>query len=139
TRMRAAAAAQYKFRLVGTVLALHSSFARAQLSLPIARAISCHRCHLSVGIETASWARSTPIGTSPFTAHSPTGAPCGGTAALSSSTAIAFANLFREAVALCTRMRAAVAAQYKFRLVGAALAMRSSLARAQSSLPIART
>src|SRR5215472_28368 len=45
-RIRAAVAAQYKFRLVGTVLALHSSLARAQLLLPISRAISCHRCHL---------------------------------------------------------------------------------------------
>src|SRR5262249_16103134 len=34
----------------------------AQSSLPIARAILCHRCHLSAGIETASCARSTPIG-----------------------------------------------------------------------------
>src|SRR5262249_49130120 len=62
TRMRAAVAAQYKLRLVGAALAMHSSLARAQSSLPIARAILCHRCHLSAGIETASCARSTPIG-----------------------------------------------------------------------------
>jgi hypothetical protein len=37
--------------------------------LPIARAILCHRCHLSAEIETASCARSTTIGMSPFTAH----------------------------------------------------------------------
>jgi hypothetical protein len=55
------------------VLAMHSSLARPRSSLPIARAITCHRCHLSAGIETASYARSTtigtPIGTPSFTAN----------------------------------------------------------------------
>jgi len=140
--MWAVVATQYKFRLVGTALALHSSLVRAQLPLPISRAISCRRCHLFAEIETGSCAASTtigiPFGTSPFTEHSSIRARSGGTAAPSSSVAMARARLCRSPVVHCTRMRAAVAAQYKLRLVGAALAMHSSLARAQSSLPIAR-
>jgi hypothetical protein len=54
-----------------------------------------------------------------------------GNEALSSSTAMAFANLCWSPVVHCTGMRAAVAAQYKFRLVGTALALHSALARAQ--------
>src|SRR5215468_616336 len=142
TRMRAAVAAQYKFRRVGTALAMHSSLARAQLPLPISRTISCHRCQLFAEIETDSCAASPtigiPFGTSPFAAHSPCGARSGGPAAPSSSVAMALASLCRSPVVHCTRMRAAVAAQYKLRLVGTALAMHSSFARAQSSLPIAR-
>src|SRR5262245_27506748 len=139
--MRAAVAAQYKFRRVGTALAMHSSLARAQLPLPISRTISCHRCQLFAEIETDSCAGSPTAGiplTSPFAAHSPSRVRSGGTAAPSSSVAMALASLCRSPVVHCTRMRAAVAAQYKLRLVGAAFAMHSSLARAQSSLPIAR-
>src|SRR5262249_22742037 len=137
-RMRAAVAAQYKFLLVGTVLALHSSLVSAHPSLPISRAISCHRCQLFSETETGSCAASTRSATSSVAALSPSGARCGGTAAPSSSVAMALASLWRLPVVHCTRMRAAVAAQYKFRLVGAVLAIRSSWVRTQSSLSIAR-
>ena len=59
-------------------------------------------------------------------------AQSGGTAARSSSTAIAFANLCRSPVVHCPRTRAAVTAQYKFRLVGTLLALNSSFLRPQS-------
>jgi hypothetical protein len=91
--MRAAVATQYKFRLVGAALAMRSSLARPQSSLPIARAISCQRRHLSEDIETTSCARSTAIGTLLFAAQSPTEARCGKTAALSNSVAMVLASL----------------------------------------------
>ena len=56
-------------------------------------------------------------------------AQSGGTAARSSSTAIALANLCRSPVVHCPRTRAAVTAQYKFRLVGTLLALNSSFLR----------